>query len=1140
MCLRARTPRIVKARIIFFVAAVLVPTESIVAAALPLTNPDFIASRNYSVGQSPGALAIGDFNGDGKPDIATVNLTSNDVSVLMNAGDGTYLASASYAVGTNPVAIAIGDFNGDGKLDVAVLNRISSSISVLLGNGDGTFQLQKSTNITTGDLPDSLAIADFNGDGKLDIAVTVGLAAIGQHAIAVLLGNGDGTFQPATNYDGGSGAQFVNVADFNGDAKPDIVVVDQNQRAISVLLGKGDGTFQTPINTPATTNVGPIALADFNHDGRVDIAMAGGNSSSSFFVFLGDGTGSFRTPVATTGSNLVSSVAASDLNGDGLPDVLVLTDIGFSVFLGVGNGTFVQGDSFVLSPNSGIPVIVDLNGDGKRDLAAVDGSSDRVAVTFGNGDGTFEVAKNIITPSGASEVLAADVNGDGVLDLVALGSNKNQTVSILLGKGDGSFRPSIDTAIALFSAGLKIADLNLDGKLDLLFVTRSIGAFGVLIGNADGTFQPPVYYPGTSIVVGDFTGDGVPDVIATDTQGNLLLFKGIGDGTFGFPQQVLTLSVGTSPMAVGDFNNDGKLDIAVAGAGVAILLGNGDGSFQPGSTSPLAAGPSNMAVGDFNHDGNLDLAVTIPSQTEQPSPSPINTVSVFLGDGTGNLRAAVYYPVGVVPNQVVVGDLNRDGNLDLIVANSTSADVSVLLGLGDGSFQSAENFGGNGFSPSVAFGDFNGDGVPDVAVGASNRGVSILTNRAIGPTPAVALAPNLVAFGKQAVGLTTGPQVVTLSNTGTANLSITGIALAGAQAVDFSQNTSCGITLLAGSYCTITIAFTPSALGTRTATILFADSAFDSPQVISLSGTGVTTTPGAGLAPMRLTFANELITASSSSQPIVVTNTGNAHLAISSISISGTNGGDFSQSGSCPVSPSLLAPQSSCSIDVTFSPTAVGSRSARLSVTDNASGSPQIIPLAGVGTDFSLTAATGNNCPANGNCSVSTVISAGQTATYNLQVSPASGFGDNVALSCTGAPAPSNCTVSSSTVPTGASGSYAFTVTVSNTTAATVLPLSNGLRKPWILLFNPTALGLALTAAFIIARSLAVQQSKLRTISCFAVLTFACFVYLNGCGGGSGVPSQSASHNPTNATLTITGISNGVERTLNLTLTINH
>src|SRR6267143_1191089 len=1045
-----------------------------VPAVLPLADVSFIASRNYPVGQAPGGIGVGDFNGDGKPDLAF--LGSNDVSVLINSGNGTYLPAVNYAVGTDPVSISIGD---------------------------------------------------FNGDGKLDIATTVSLPQIGLRAVAVLLGNGDGTFQAPVNYDVGSGAQFAAVADFNSDGKLDIAVADFNANAISILLGKGDGTFQPAVNTPAglrsTLQVGPISVADFNHDGKPDIVMAN-SSLSNFVVFLGNGDGSFAAPLMTGVSVSIPfsvaafSVAAGDFNGDGLPDVAVLGDGGLVVFLGKGDGTFQQSAAFVLEPQQSVAaVIADLNGDGKIDLAVPDGVSDGVSVAFGNGDGTFQVAKIVptpapfsIPPSGALFALTADLNGDGKLDLVVAGGNRgNGNLGVLLGTGDGSFQAPLNTLVASglhsFSGPVAVGDLNQDGKPDLVVAFPDPGAIGILIGNGDGTFQPLAQYAAgvVSVGIGDFNGDGKPDVIAADGQGNLSLLIANGDGTFGFAKTIPTGNANAGFLAVGDLNNDGKLDVAMAGTNVAILLGNGDGTFQQSTNSAIAGLPSNIAVGDFNHDGNLDVVVTIPDQFDQAAPPPLNTVAVLLGNGNGTLQPAVYYPVGVAPHFVTVGDLNNDGRLDLVTANLVSGDVSILLGNGDGSFQSAENFGANGFGLSAAIGDFNGDGAPDIAVAAGLGGVSILTNRDVGPAPAAALAPSLVGFGSQAIGLASGARSVTLNNTGSAVLNIAGISLSGPQASDFSQTNTCGINLAAAGNCTFNITFTPSALGTRIASIVITDNAFSSPQIISLSGAGVAVAPGAGLAPGTLTFAGELVGTASTPQIITLTNTGNASLTISNIAITGANSGDFAQTNACPASSAKLAAGANCTISVTFTPSVTGNRAASVTITDNASGSPQGVSLTGMGTDFSLDAASGSNCPAGGNCSIAAVVTTGQTAAYNLQVSPVSGFNGNVALTCSGAPVPSTCAISPALVPPNGSSSYAFTVTINNTSSVMTLPLTTRPNAPqWPTARFVSPLFMIFGMGLMLAGLVMAQTRRQRVPMPILAVLLLGFLCACGCGGG--------------------------------------
>ena len=184
-------------------------------SSVPLSPPS-----SYTAGSGPDTVAVGDFNGDGKLDLAVANNVSNNVSVLLGKGDGTFHAAVNYGAGTNPTSVAVGDFNGDRKLDLAVANWNGNDVSILLGNGDGTFQPAVNYNVTFG--PQSVAVGDFNGDGKLDLAV----ANYFGEALSILLGNGDGTFQAHVNYQAGSGPVWVAVGDFNGDGRLDFAVTD--------------------------------------------------------------------------------------------------------------------------------------------------------------------------------------------------------------------------------------------------------------------------------------------------------------------------------------------------------------------------------------------------------------------------------------------------------------------------------------------------------------------------------------------------------------------------------------------------------------------------------------------------------------------------------------------------------------------------------------------------------------------------------------------------------------------------------------------------------------------------------------------------------------------------------------------------
>jgi hypothetical protein len=312
-------------------------------ASISLGNGDgtFLAAVDYALGNSPFSVAIGDFNGDGKLDLVTANENgSGSVSVLLGNGDGTFQPVVTYSAGTAPGFVAVGDFNADGKLDLVTANYGSNNLSILLGNGDGTFQ--PALNFAAGTQPGSVAVGDFNGDGKLDLAVTQSTASV-----VVLLGNGDGTFQAPVNYPAGANPFSVATGDFNGDGRLDLAVADFGSRAVNILMGNGDGTFQPLRANPAGTEPRSMTLGDFNGDGNLDLVVANG-ASNSLSVLLGNGDGTFQAPLNFAAGTTPVSVATGDFNGDGRLD-FAIADLDFS---NPEVSILLQDDTLGLSPAS--------------------------------------------------------------------------------------------------------------------------------------------------------------------------------------------------------------------------------------------------------------------------------------------------------------------------------------------------------------------------------------------------------------------------------------------------------------------------------------------------------------------------------------------------------------------------------------------------------------------------------------------------------------------------------------------------------------------------------------------------------------------------------------------------------------------
>jgi hypothetical protein len=675
--------------------AVVNQNDNTVSVILSKTGGSFSSKVDYPVGASPVAIVSGDFNGDGSLDLAVVNSQDNTISILLGSANGLFSPQQTFPTGAMPVSIVAVDLNSDKKLDLATANQTDGTVSVLLGNGDGTFAAQ--ATITAASRPAGLVSADFTGDAVPDLAVST------IDGLVLLINNGHGGFSANTTNVASSGGALA-VGDLNNDGKSDLVLVNPSSSVLTVLLGDGNGGFQPSPLISAGAIATFVALGDFDNDGKLDIAAGGGGFPTPISIFRGKGDGTFQPPSVIGFPASAPGLVVGDFNHDNYLDVASLDsgDNNVVILLGDGKGNLTTRADITLPTLSdasatfggvGSSAFADIDHDGKLDIVVLQytqgmqGLNGIITVLPGNGDGTFRQA--VTTPVanfGIGQMILSDFNGDGKIDVATAQDPTTGLISVVLGNGDGTFGAPVANPVSLSGGVIQDmvgGDFNKDGKGDLaaaVFVPlNSTAQIYVFTSNGDGTFQPQLVdsLPSSapSLAAGDFNHDGNLDLVAVDqaSAGNpsVFIYLGKGDGTFSAGATYMTGTNFANTVQAADFNGDGKVDITVGtDAGLDFFAGNGDGTFQPFVKTPTLTSIMGSFLGDFSGDQKPDFAAG----------NGIVGISIANGDGTfrtPSLFQIPYNPKGFSS----AGDLNADGTFDLAefgAANPVSVTAQTL------------------------------------------------------------------------------------------------------------------------------------------------------------------------------------------------------------------------------------------------------------------------------------------------------------------------------------------------------------------------------------------------------------------------------------------------------------------------------
>lgn len=712
---------------------------------------------NFS-GSGAYAVGVGDFNGDGHPDLAIAYYSSATVQVLLGNGDGTFTAGETLSTGSGPAFVVVSDFNGDGNPDLGVVNATGNSLTVLLGNGDGTFTAAPTQQ--TGGQPQNAFAGDFNGDGNVDLAV----ANYSSHTVSILLGNGDGTFIAAPDVQAGGGPSALALGDLNGDGKTDIVIANYSNNTIAVMLGNGDGTFTGAPTNPSPVEVpNDVVVGDFNGDGNADIAVASNNGYLS--VQLGNGDGTFTPAANVTLPNSPEYLAVDDFNCDGKADLAVDNSASsVIILLGNGDGTFTQATTLATGPNPAVIALGDFNGDGLPDIVTANYASDDASILLTNLMQTATASASNISLAGVgTHQVEASYPGDGtygssVSATIGLAAMEPTTLTLTSTPTGSSYGQQVLLTVSLNPYTAQGQSTN--GET-VTFYNGGISLGAALLTNGAAMLDIPSLPIGTADLYVSFAGDANFEASTS----NVIAYTVVADPStvsFSVPNQIY----GSAPFTVSATSNSpGAITYAVVSgpatmAGSTVTLTGVGTVVLRASQAPFGNYAAATQNASFTVAGEAPtISFSVPNRTYGGAPFPVSATS----NSTGTITYAVVSGPATISGSTVT--LTGAGTVLLSASQGAAGDYAAAT--------QNTSFTVAGGAPTISF------SVPNQTYGGAPFAVSASSNS--GGTFTYAVLSGPATLSGSTVTLT-GTGIVVLN----ASQAVAGNYAAGTQTTSFT------------------------------------------------------------------------------------------------------------------------------------------------------------------------------------------------------------------------------------------------------------------------------------------------------------------------------------------------------------------